>query len=387
MAVTKRRAYASQRRASSRSAQLGALRRKRMNGGYVPPRTGRSIPRGQPRPMKRFTKRKIVGSRTFLKSKTTLGRYKRARPEALIPYKIERHQGIRNERPDDDPDVGAVSLGYYIINYGDVNAGTSTVFPMMLADLTVIRQAALVPAVLHQCRILDNGQAGFLPQQCQDAAGGNFTTTWQDEDVRHGALGTATMKRAQIVWWDIRLKLYGCRKQSVKYTVSLIKFKREYMDWTVNPAASNELEQKAAFYQGMVRRLTQNTILPVNNDWKRFVTILRSKTVNIDSGSSDELDRNPPTVDLKWFIRDGKMRTYAESADRHATDIATFGVNWNVRTAANVSVHCPPRDRVYLMIQATDMTPASTDIDQDQDSTPSFDLLIRRRLNMYSIDG
>jgi len=375
-----RQSYAARARASARSQAVGKRRK-------IAPMPRQAMPYRMASKANRVNRpRKAGGVRKFLKRKSRLSRKKiPIKPNLLVPYVIERHQGVRNERPDDDPDVGPVPLGYYNINYGqDPGQAGATPFPLYLADLTALNQAGTTP-IMHQCVINDDGFVGFNQVFVQTNGLGNVTTRFLTEDARHDATGTS-VKLAQIPWYDIRLKLYGCRKQSVTYTVSLIKFKRDYMDWTMTPPAGNELDQRTVWYQGMVRRLTQNTILPVNNDWKRFVTILKQKVVNIDSGSSDELDRNPPSVDVKWFIRDGKIRNYSEATVRFPSDVQAFNVGWNVRSQVVVSPVCPARDRVYLMIQATDMTNAAVDPDQDQDSTPSFDCIIRRRVNKYAVD-
>lgn len=151
------RSYAARARASARGQGVGKRRKIAPMPRQAMPYRMAAVANRSNRP------RKAGGVRKFMKRKTRLSRKKiPVKPSLLVPYVIERHQGVRPERPDDDPDVGPVSLGYYNINYGQ-SPGTAgaTPFPLFLADLTALNQATGNTPIMFQCVINDNGLVGF----------------------------------------------------------------------------------------------------------------------------------------------------------------------------------------------------------------------------------
>jgi hypothetical protein len=260
-----------------------------------------------------------------------------------------------------------------------------------MVDLNVVNQAGFVPALnaaVRRLRISDTGgiewssQSGQLPSLVVTPA-----ITWQNED-RVQADSQVLFPRAQHGWYDIRLKLYGARRQAVKYQVSIVRFsKREYCPEEPVITNSTEDNQNRSFWQSMVKPLVSNSILPGKTRHRSFgVKILKTSTFNLAASSSDDLEAIPENVDVRWFVRDGRVLNYREGSSSQGNDQGVFNQSWATNDTGlgfgQLTVRPPYWSRTYLMIRATDMTrPVTND---DMDDTPSFDMCVRRKTHYYN---
>lgn len=359
-------------RSRSRSASVSARR--------VRPRTLTRQARGSSMRKNVKMTRKMTRRKTYL------------RPSLNIPYSIERLQGVNNELPTRNPDDPAPSYpGFYQIGQGDPVPAGSTDTPLYMVDLTVLNQQGFVAATncaVRRMRVSDTGgiewanQNGQLPNLNPS---GNYV--WQNED-RVQIDSQILYPRAQHDWYDIRLKLYGARRQAVKYQVSLVRFmKREYCPEEGAVGNSTEDNQNKAFWQSMVKPLVSNSILPGKTRPRSFaVRILKTATFNIAASTSDDLEAVPENVDVRWFVRDGRVLNYREGSNNQVSDQNVFNAGWATNDAGlgfgQITTRPPYWSRTYLMIRATDMTrPVSLD---DMDDTPSFDMCVRRKTHYYN---
>jgi hypothetical protein len=260
-----------------------------------------------------------------------------------------------------------------------------------MVDLNVINQSGFVPtinAAVRRLRIADNGNPEWVNQNGQLASLVNQANyQWQSEDLVQTD-SQFTYPRAQHGWYDIRLKLYGARRQSVKYQVSLIRFKkREYCPEEASITNSTEDNQKRAFWQSMVKPLVSNSILPGKTRYRSFgVKILKTATFNLAASSNDDLEAIPENVDVRWFVRDGRVLNYREGSNNESSDQSVFTQGWAPNNVSlgfgQITTRPPYWSRTYLMIRATDMTrPVTND---DMDDTPSFDMCVRRKTHYYN---
>lgn len=373
---------------------VGMKRRRRTTVSHQRKRARTNTLRNRARKIKTFRARRPVSSRrkgiraaapgssrTRVYKRSTLRKYTPVKPKLQVAYVIQRHQGIKPENPDQDPDDAVYDYpGYYIMARGlptDVPVNQ----PVMCFHLTGFNQTAS-PGELFRIQIAQTGVPVFGTQTCQTSSSGNVTSAWQREDGRHDNAGAT--KHIQFAWYDIRLKMYGARKQPVTYDVHLVSFKRDWMDPLQNVVASNpEDTLRRHFYQNLCKTYVSNSIMPGVTDWRKLVTFHKSKRIELPASSTDDLDRNPESVDLKWFIRDGKVRMFTEAASAFGNDEGVMGTDWIDIGNTVVSNAPPARQRLWLLICATDMTVKTAT--EDQDDNASFDMVIRRKAFKYSI--
>lgn len=377
-------------RSRSRSASLsggGGVRRGRSRSRSASVSARRVRPRTMTRTRMGSERRNnVTMKRRLVRRKTKL------RPSLNIPYSVDRLQGVSLENPQRNPDDPAPSYpGFYEIGRGDPTPVGNVLTPLYMIDLNVVNQqgyTTVTNCAIRRMELTDAGSPTFVNQQGQASdvtVQNNYC--WQNEDTVQ-LDGQVFFPRVQHDWYDIRLKLYGARRQAVKYQVSLIRFsKREFCPEETSIAGSTELNQRKAFWQSMVKPLVSNSILPGKTRSRSFgVKILKTATFNLPASRGDDLEPIPENVDVRWFVRDGRILYYREGSNSENSDTAVFAQGWAPNTATlgsgQITTRPPHWSRTYLMIRATDMT--TSRVLDDMDDTPSFDVCIRRKSHFYN---
>lgn len=375
MPMKRKAPYAERVRAASRT---GGMYRRVKRRIPVPP-----VPQGSGRPAKpavRTARRTIAGmSRNYSKRKSRINRFRKIKPIANVnvPFRIERQQIMKLEN-----DSSAISAGGIIMSKQDASLTGGTTMPVFLFDLTAHNNTA-VDASTSSCQYLiisDTGTPMFGPLPSQLPDGTTSSDWWKLEYAP--AMGSATtgFTRIQNCWYDIRLKLYGCRKQSVTYDVQLVQFPRGYINPFGNPVTGAETFTRNMFWQTMSRRYVTNSIAPQPFDTRRYMKVLKSARYTLPASFTTDMDTNPPSVDVKWFVKDGRLRKYMESNPRFTTDTAVQSTQWLQTTAVTVTDRPHYSQQVFLLVRATDMSFGSL---PDVEDTPSFDAVIRRKAFFY----
>lgn len=321
-------------------------------------------------------------SREYAYKKSRIYTSRKPRRNLDRPWQVHRLQGVKLENPNEDN--GNFVPGFFAIDKPDITT-TYQELPVYVAKLSCINNTfGNGPAALYRMSMSDNGAMLFNQVNTQDENAASTTSFWRPEKnylIQEGILNTNYVQRE---WLDVRLKLYGCRRQDVTYDIFLVSFKLEELcpdDPTVS-ALENNYTLRQRFWQELVRPCVTNTILPGNYNWKRHVNILRAKRIVLKAKESTDLETNPDSVDLKWYIRGGKRVLYAESADYFISDSAVMNVGWKPTTSLRVlDEPVYPRDRQYLIIRATDMETRNIGVNGNDD--PSFDMVLRRKMKYF----
>lgn len=328
-------------------------------------------------------------TREYLYKKSSLKRRSKSRPNTklMVDWVIQRCQGIKQENPAVDYDAAAGAAGfpgYYVINRGTSVGTTGYLTPLYVVDLTTFANAGLGAfEAVQRLNLDETAKPVFIVQQVQASSGNNATTpTWQPEDSRNALAQSLTgCTYIQHMWYDIRLKLYGARKQSVTYDIMLLKFKKDQFPHDGNPPAGVLANERNSFWQNICRSSMVNTILPGDFDWTKHVTILKRKRVALGARDTSDADQTPPSIDFKWFVKDTRIRSFKENSGNWVADTQVDSVAWQIATTTAVSNNPKDRSRVFLFIRATDMTPVATG--DDADDSGSFDMCIRRMTRLY----
>lgn len=248
-------------------------------------------------------------------------------------------------------------------------------------------------AGLKQLRInRATGACSFTLINGQQSTGGSNVTSgdqwnleWQSDNITNTIPAT---RKICTQWMDIRLMLHGCTRQVSVFDVMLVRFKEDYLDPNVTPTITQEVENRNAFWQGMVKNLITNPIIPHGTAImdKNKIQVLRTYRVQIDPSTTDDRDANPGHKVLKIFYPFGVCNDYAEYSDQHnvGNDPANTGVNsvgWVPQFDANADFqdNPKPRARVYLLIKCLNAATAGEYTVQDRRYTPSYDLVVRKK--------
>lgn len=310
---------------------------------------------------------------------------KSLQPRLLIPYTVDRLQGIKKEQPDQDPNATLNFFpGYAVLQKGDP-ALTDYVTPIAIFDLTKFSNIATATPCARILKFSNGAEPQFDDLTSQNSSGADVAPQYIAEYQSYGVTSNPTIAKVQAAWYDIRMKLYGARKQAVTYDVMLVRFKRpEIIPDNVGAIPiSDPMRVKARlFYQELTRQYTVNSIFKPTATWKNHVQILKSKRIKLPPSDADDLDRNPESVDFKWFIKDMKIRNYVETINAHTSDTSINSPTFITNAQSIVRNDPYPTSRLYLIVAATDMTTANA-INDDMDDSPSFDYSIRRKLFLY----
>lgn len=309
----------------------------------------------------------------------------------LFNYHVLRLQGVKKELQE--PSTTTTYFpGYYVINTGVGSSVVSdtSVRPVYMVDLNSFSNGTTpFTNAVAQLGFDDAANPVWTVKTTQAQTGSDLADArWVNENTRFAA-GINRGMYVQDRWFDIRMKLYGARKQAVTYDVMLVKFVEEHFipnifTGTVAPTG-NEASEYANFWQNICRNLSYNTILPGAGAWRKKVRVLRSRRVILNASTSDDLEINPDNIDLKWFVRDNKIRRFFSDRERFTTQTQVEVAAWNQIQQVTSVLNSPDnsRTRLFLLVRATDISPTVTGIDEDLDDSPSFDMCIRKKSILY----
>jgi len=327
--------------------------------------------------------------RSYLRKKDTLYRQKPS-VSTLCSTLVERWQNMKKENPEVDPDVeGGGFPGGLPVSKGTVE-GDTVFMPCYVWNLTLQQNnPGIYKEVAHRLTFDNAGQPFFPMTTNQASDGSNLTlSSWQIE--RAAGIGSPVFQyraKSQIMWYDIRLKLYGARKQSTSYDVYLCRFTKEHLvpqpglAPVILPDTEDNLEYKA-FWQQLARAKIVNSIMPETAKWRKGWQIMRHKRVSLPASSTTDLDKTAESVDFKWFVKDSKIRSYENLSNTFSADTQIDSVSWIVNTTNYINNDPATSSRLYLIVLANDVTPFA--LNDDQDNSPSMDVIIRRKTRLWS---
>lgn len=311
---------------------------------------------------------------------------------------VERIQGIKQEVPNGATDSNFFP-GYYQIGKG-VSAGAGNMLmPLYICDLTRINNVSGQPTEAFQRLFIgDNGNPGFASVTAQLPTGVDTTSASFLLESYESNQPSFVCKNVQPRWYDIRMKLYGARKQSVTYDVMLVQFPDEWLIPNISTTAAPSIydsAHRAQFWQQIARSCITNTIFPQLADWWKGLKVLRQRRFVLPASSSTDLDVNPESVDFKLFVKDTRVIGYRTDQVYYAADTEIDSMKWTpsgINSANSASTNDPVnyRKRTFLIIKATDMTATKSgagDQQDDMDDTPSFDFVVRRKLRLLPSVG
>jgi len=262
--------------------------------------------------------------------------------------------------------------------------GTATDCPMYFMRLNQTNgNGTYSEGPFYRVQFLDNGAINPVTVVSQnsaavDAADGD----WQFEKDISGTMGLGTGLANRYIttsWYDIRFMLYGCTAAPTEFDISVVSFKRGYLDFLENPSNAQEAQDRHALYQGMVQPYMSNPIMPrirsVNG-----LRVHKSVRVKFDPTQTTENDTDPKCMQVRLFIKDGNTYDYRYFEDGFqvaSADNNLSTVKWVTNPTATADfVNIPgPMARKYLVIRALNPQRAVPTVA----NTPSFDIIVRKK--------
>lgn len=254
-------------------------------------------------------------------------------------------------------------------------------FPLHVYNLTGTHNTTTNEPVLYTIQFTDLGVPSWVALSGQNSASG-ATTVWQYEDDNSAQtiVGNGFQQRfIQTDWYDIRLAAYGCRQQPTFYDIMVVSF----TDENLHPcglsatASLNTSKQYYSLWQGLVKNICYNTILPgAPQAFKGMVVKKRFRFVLQPSGV-DEADRNPALRIVKFFYKDYRIRDYGPGRNYQTDDANLNSAQWAPQNNSTSALSHDPRpdQRLFLIVRASNTTPTEAG---DADDTPSYDVCIRK---------
>jgi len=302
------------------------------------------------------------------------------------PVHILRWQGVNRLNGATTP--GTTIPGYFTLplTVNQADAAGSQKFPLHLIDLTTVSQGSTNPMSMHYQLVgNDAGQMNFNPVSGQSSTGGTISF-WNTEMVTDGS-SISTDRFIQHDWFDLRLNLYGACEQTTFYDIMVVSFTKSWLEPALigNPVPG-EQEKLNAYYglwQGLVKNISFNPILPGQKDAFQGMKVHRRYRKIIGSTMATENDANPNNHIFKLFFRDGKIRDYNYGAPAQASDAAVNSAQF--QTSLGLTTNLPDvrpreRERLFVIIRASNTTPTTLAAENDAGVTPSYDLCLRTRV-------
>ena len=273
--------------------------------------------------------------------------------------------------------------GYYSMEYEQVATGGS-LMPCHLFALTGIRQATTYSNPHQQMKIQDDGTVDWTLLGGVQADGSTASNSWQLERQMGFTANTAQeVAFARNEWYDIRLCLYGTVKQAVKWTIQYGYFDPLFDPLTIVTGVSAPNDQRDrynAWWQNQIAAATYHPQLPkpCANVEGIFKTIWRKDYI-IQPIGNDEIDGNPNSRMVRFFVRDGRVLKYARKTQRFTSDLTVDNGGWAVAGSVigDYSTDPLPGARRYLIITANNN---GVDTSDGNSSKPSYDLCIRKKV-------
>lgn len=278
---------------------------------------------------------------------------------------------------------GTTIPGAINLNHSIGGGGVDTEVPCHVYCLNSTRNNATEISVGFKLVFNDLGRPVFEAIPNVNRNGVAVTSgTWESEGSEGPAVGLG-QTYIHNDYADIKMLAYGAKTQSTEYIIDIIRFKYDYLDPYEGPVEDNEVDDRSAVWQGMVRQLIFNPIFEApQQHGKGKYDVLYSTKFSIAPSLENELDTTPSSRAVKIFYPIGKIFNYKYTAKHVTTDAALEGGTWVRDGSAQADYNNIPAApaRLWLRVRAMNTTLTTP----DNTNTPSYDMLIRKkeRLNV-----
>ena len=305
---------------------------------------------------------------------------------ATVDKNVARFQQLSNF----DTNVGAVWLDNHQYTSGVVQ------MPMVIIDLgsqhqpliTAIQPPALVQPVWNNATVSSDISIAFQPGQNPDGTvTGNANFQYEESNLMTPT--PTTLTTGVLNWVNLRLNLYGQRKRTTKFVITIFQVTDDEVD-PVNGSPTS-LDRKALFQYLERPFIYSNLQQDVKMKKTGFKTI-KEFTYNVAPMTSIDLNTTTGNIheaNINMQINKRMDYMYNQTASTMLPHAQVDGLDYNQNTAAN-TVHQSPKVRQNVFVAIRAFAPIRTyDTEalgplRSADNSPSFDIICRRSFTFPS---
>ena len=331
---------------------------------------------------KRRRTRPVHAVQTLSKSKrrVNFNKYSLSRiVHATTNRVVERFQSISNF----DTNVGAVWIS------NSVDAAPHAWMPMLILDCGSIKQgiATFPPALRNPYwqGLTSAAAVQMFPIVGTDPDGtvtGRYHFQPEDSELGFPLIEHPT---AVLDWINIRMNLYGQRKRTTKFLVTVFQVTQDEVD--VNEGLPSNPDKKALF-QWMERPFIYSNLQQDGIRKKSGIKVIKEFTYNVDPMTSIDLNTTTGNIhEANIYLKINKRMDYmyTKGDNQILPHNQADGQDYAEYLGGTNSVHMHPRPRqnVYVAIRA--FAPIRTPNDaRTADDSPSIDIIARRCMTFPS---
>lgn len=260
--------------------------------------------------------------------------------------------------------------------------GTAVAAPVHIFDLTCVPNANGTTAVGQT-----TGHAlGFTNETASSSATWTSLSTnvvgstqWQAMTAPNANPERMEGGMSYLDWVNCKLLFYAMSQFPTKLQIDVVQFRRD--NFVPSPDSGTSTTEADSFWQSLSHSYMWNPIHPVNGNYRKYLKVLKSITVEMDAKETDE---NTPAryKEVNLFLKLGRKLNYRWLEQ----DLAGFNATGpaaeiQINTTANQPrVH--PRARIFLMIRS--VTPLQFPLGTSTSAnTVTYDIsLTKKHLNL-----
>ena len=299
-----------------------------------------------------------------------------------------------------------VGGGYFpLINFSSSNPGLNTsnyvVPPLQVYDVTSLNNyvnnsytsysPCFQPAFL--CRSNINSYQPYAVS-FQNLYGmgpsgiSSSNTVWTNEDTPGQTANNVPLRRDMLNYVSAKLMCYGAAQMATTFKVELVQLHDDFLhpDYIMNAGMSNLSsaynQEQVAFWESYVSHSVKHPIASINPAWKKHCTVLKSISFVLQPRLSTETDAAVGhTKQLSIYAKLNRTCKYDWLVTSQDSNIESSG-SFPISTSQNIQNVVAPRARIYLTVQATNVTYVPWGTSASVNFTPSYDMLLRTKHTM-----
>jgi len=339
-----------------------------------------------------FTKKGIqvrVGTRKNYLSKLVRSNEQKSifRFSAVNPY-------MNNSVPSRNSSAKVNGGAYTLSNYANID-GDTYIAPVHLYDITSCNNytndgyQVYNPAWEWLSQRV-TGRLAFQNMSCDGPSGISTSGQWRPENTANNIMGstaTTPFRRTILDSVDVKMLCYGAIQVATTFTIDFIQLKMDYLhpDFLNNNNIFNNvgedpdwLAQSINFWNYWAKSCTSNPISSEYNAYRSMYKIIKSHKFTLqpkllnesnisNNGHCHEVDISVP------IYRTMKYDWNNSIIDPAINEPSSYQTN-SSPTLCTVK----PRDRIYMMVRATNPSTVMFPAISSPIFTPSYDLILRK---------
>lgn len=271
--------------------------------------------------------------------------------------------------------------GTLSVNHRNVTSASRRDLPVYMMDLTHLwgGLATMHRLGMYTAAGANDGKMGwFSVQGVNDGGSSAFIPHFKYTSPNFPV--STFPNRVHVGASEIKLNLYGCKTRPTKFTLSLVRFKKDNY-CPLNDQATAEQntldELGTAFWQSRVKRLVANPIADQYRVNGSDMQVIARRVYDIAPTSTTESDPDPHCITVNWthdINRVVNLKKY-QAVDTDDVNVVNANLIAKDQPSTQISANYTPfaKDRVYLLIEATAWTPLAEADAQDANTSPSLE--------------